>query len=123
MLTINGMQLELFLGSWPNFKINKIETFTELTSMIVTVSILLSNVIFISVVVRAYYEYFRLIQYDTIRETSQQNYKKKNPILLEIFDGLKEETTISVWFIGLQGLKDMIVPLTLVYGIQNAYLQ
>ena len=117
MLLISGMQLELFLGAWPNFKINKIETFTELFSMFITITILLGNTFFIFMVIRAYFEYFKLIQNKKIEKNYKEMYQKKHPTLLKIFDGLKDDTSITVWLIGIRSLKDMVVPLTLVYGI------
>ena len=50
-------------------------------------------------------------------------YKEENENLFDIYDGLEENRLSNTWVLVFNALRDMIFPLTLIYGIENPYLQ
>ena len=123
LLLINGMQLDLFLGTWPNFKINKITNFVEIFSIFLLLTVFAFTLIFNYFVMKALFEYFQPQQNPDVPNKITETYKSKNFWLSEIFDSFNMTKTSSSWFILLSTLRDIFLPLTLIYGIENPYLQ
>ena len=59
----------------------------------------------------------------TQEETELEKYQVKNRAFLKIFEELRQDTVYGVWILAIISIKDIFLPLIIIYGIQSPYLQ
>ena len=58
----------------------------------------------------------------TYTQQHENSYRNKNERYLRIFSTIKQNSVSGVWILGLIATKDMMLPLVLIYAIENPLL-
>ena len=118
----NSMEVDLFLGVWTTLKVLTKFTFYSIVSTIILISLVLNYFVYIGVIGYGYFNYFLPKQKKKFTKYQEKIYKRKNENFLGIFEGVNPSNVLGAWIYALIAIKDLLLPVILIYGIESAYL-
>ena len=118
----NSMEVELFMGTWTTLKVLKKFTFLSIISTLILIALVLNYIVYFVVIAYGYLDFF-LPQYrQKLSKYKEKVYRRKNENFLGIFDGVKPKSIVGVLVFALIALRDLTLPIILIYGVESAYL-
>ena len=92
-------------------------------SSLFLLGLIVNYVIFMIVVTKGFFDFY-LPKSDKKTYTKELEcaYRNKNERYLRIFSTIKQNSTSGVWILALIATKDMMLPLVLIYAIENPLL-
>ena len=93
-------------------------------SSLFLIGLIINYIIFMVVITKGFFDFY-------LPKSDKKNYSKelesayrnKNERYLKIFSTIKQNSTSGVWILALIATKDMLLPLVLIYAIDNPILQ
>ena len=117
------MQIDLFLGAWSTIKVVSVTKPIFIFSTLFLLGLIANYAVFMVVITKGFFDFY-LPKSDkkTYSKELENSYRTKNERYLRIFSTIKQQSTSGVWILGLIATKDMLLPLVLIYGIENPFI-
>ena len=92
-------------------------------SSLFLLGLIINYVVFMIVITKGFFDFYLPKSDKKVYSKQLENsYRNKNERYLRIFSTIKQNSTSGVWILALIATKDMMLPLILIYAIENPLL-
>lgn len=121
---INAALIDLYIGSWPSIKsLNEINLWSIISNIII-IFLVFNTVVYLLLIIAAFYDYYLPRSQGSYSDEELKIYEKENDKFLELFkEQIRENTNYGIWSLFLTALRDMILPIFLIYLVTSPIIQ